>query len=94
MSGDPVADFRAGLRRSREGSGLDRATLATRIDDPDEQARAHNGLAHIHHTTGHLDLTRHHWQQALALYIKLDIPDAQAIRAHLAALDQASTDNK
>jgi tetratricopeptide (TPR) repeat protein len=67
--------------------------LATQIDDHYEQARAHSGLAHIHYTANHSDLARHHWQQALTLYIDLGIPDADDIRTHLAALDQTAADN-
>jgi tetratricopeptide (TPR) repeat protein len=66
-------------------------TLASQIGDRYEQARAHNGLAHVHHTTSDSDSARHHWQEALTLYSRLDIPDADDIRTHLATLDQAAT---
>ena len=68
-------------------------TLATQISDRYEQARAHNGLAHAHHTTGDLDQARHHWRHALALYTDLGVPDADDIPAHLTALDQATGDD-
>jgi hypothetical protein len=67
--------------------------VATKIEDFYEQARAHNGLANVHHATGHLDLTRHRWQQALTFYTDLNIPDSQAIRAHPAELDSSDHDS-
>ena len=69
-------------------------TLATQTGERYEQARAHDGLAHIHYASGELDQTRHHWRQALALYTHLGVPEADDIHAHLAALDQATGDDK
>ncbi|MDQ3886966.1 MAG: tetratricopeptide repeat protein [Actinomycetota bacterium] len=66
-------------------------TLATQISDRYELARAHNGLAHIHHATGELDQARDHWHEALALYTNLGVPDADEVRAHLTALNQAAS---
>ncbi|MGH3938233.1 MAG: tetratricopeptide repeat protein [Pseudonocardiaceae bacterium] len=65
-------------------------TVATQIGDRYEQARTHNGLAHTHHTTGDPEQTRQHWREALALYADLGVPDADDVRAHLNALDQAA----
>ncbi|MGH3811473.1 MAG: tetratricopeptide repeat protein, partial [Pseudonocardiaceae bacterium] len=61
-------------------------TLAVQIGDRYEQARAHDGLAHTHHATGDPDQARHHWQQALTRYTDLGVPEADDVRAHLAAL--------
>ncbi|MGH3940726.1 MAG: ATP-binding protein [Pseudonocardiaceae bacterium] len=65
-------------------------TLAAQIGDRYEQARAHNGLAHTHHTTGDLDQASYHWHQALDLYTDLAVPEADDVRAHLAALDHTT----
>jgi len=71
--------------RIQHAAALD---LATEIGDRHEQAHAHNGLARIHNAIGATGQARHHWRQALTLYINLGVPEADAIRAHLAALDQ------
>ena len=68
-------------------------TLATQIGDRYEQARAQDGLAHTHHATGDTDQARHHWRQALALYTDLGVPDADEVRAQLAALDHRTADD-
>jgi tetratricopeptide (TPR) repeat protein len=62
-------------------------TIATDIDDRYQQARAHTGLARTHHTLGNPERARHHHQHALALYTDLGGPEADQIRAHLAAID-------
>ena len=69
-------------------------TLATQTGERYEQARAHDGLARTHHASGELDQARHHWNQALALYTDLGVPEADDVHAHLAALDQATDDDK
>jgi tetratricopeptide (TPR) repeat protein len=61
--------------------------LARQIGDHDQQARAHAGLAQGHHATGDLVRARRHWQQALTLYTGVGAPEADQIRAHLAAAD-------
>lgn len=63
-------------------------TLATQIGDRYEQARAHNGLAQIHQAAGDPEQARYHWRHALDVYTVLDVPDAEAVDAHLSALDQ------
>ena len=55
-----------------------------------EQARAHVGLGRAHHATGDLDQARVHWQRALALFGELRVPDAEDVRAQLAALERAT----
>ncbi|MEN3362200.1 MAG: hypothetical protein V7637_6182, partial [Mycobacteriales bacterium] len=55
-----------------------------------EQARAHVGLGRAHHATGDLDQARVHWQRALALFGELRVPDAEDVRAQLAALDRST----
>jgi hypothetical protein len=68
--------------------------LARDLGQPADQARAHDGLAHAHHTLGHLDQARQHWQHALDILIDLGTPAADdlttaALRAHLADFDAA-----
>jgi DNA-binding SARP family transcriptional activator len=50
-----------------------------------QQACAHNGLARACHAAGHLSRARHHWNEALTLYITLGAPEADEVRAHLAS---------
>ncbi len=61
-------------------------TLAVETGDRYQQARAHTGLAHTRHAAGEHGLARQHWQRALTLYTDLGVPDADDVRAHLAAL--------
>jgi len=68
--------------RSAHASALG---LATQTGDKLEQARAHTGLARIHHATGDPAQARDHWRKALALYNDLGTPEADQIRAQLAA---------
>jgi len=63
-------------------------TLATATGDRNEQARANSGVAHSYRDTGEHDQARHHWLQALAGYTELDVPEADDIRKHLAAVDE------
>jgi tetratricopeptide (TPR) repeat protein len=65
--------------------------VATGTGNRYEQARAHVGLGRAHHATGDLDQARVHWQRALALFGELRVPDAEDVRAQLAALDRATT---
>jgi tetratricopeptide (TPR) repeat protein len=68
-------------------------TLAAQIGERYEHARAHNGLAHTHQIAGDTNQARYHWNYALALYTGLGVPDAEAVHAHLTALDQAAEDD-
>ena len=51
-----------------------------------EQARAHDGLARLHHGAGNAPEAYRHWQEALGRYTDLEVPEAEEIRRHLAAL--------
>jgi tetratricopeptide (TPR) repeat protein len=64
--------------------------IASETGNRYEQARAHVGLGRAHHATGDLDQARVHWERALALYGELRVPDAEDVRAQLAALDRAA----
>ena len=74
----------AQLAATHFSSALD---LAGETGDRNEHGRALEGLARISHEQGDLDQARRHWHDALAIYIELDVPDADRVRARLAALD-------
>lgn len=61
--------------------------LATQVGDKFQQARAHDGLARTHLTRATADQARQHWQLALTLFTEVGTPEAQEVRAQLAALD-------
>ncbi|HMH92665.1 MAG TPA: tetratricopeptide repeat protein, partial [Streptosporangiaceae bacterium] len=60
--------------------------LATQTGEQYEQARAHDGLARARHAAGELDQARRHWQEALARYAGLGVPEASIVRDRLAAM--------
>jgi tetratricopeptide (TPR) repeat protein len=64
--------------------------LAVQIGDKYEQARAHHGLGQACHADGDPDQARRHWQQALALFTELGTPEADQVRAQLAAARDGS----
>ncbi|MFI7647951.1 tetratricopeptide repeat protein [Micromonospora sp. NPDC049460] len=73
--------------------------LADELGQPLDQARAHDGLAHAQHALGRFESARGHWQQALALLTGLGVDQTEdeetstdAVRAHLARLDPASSE--
>jgi tetratricopeptide (TPR) repeat protein len=81
-----------GLGEALSGSGqLEEArdrydnalAIARQIGAQHTQARAHDCLACVYHFTGDHALARHHWQQALALYSDLGVPDAAKVSAKL-----------
>src|SRR5215472_15445216 len=67
--------------------------LAVETGDRYQQARAHTGLAHTRHAAGEHGLARQHWQHALTLYTDLGVPDADDVRADLAALGHIAEDS-
>jgi DNA-binding SARP family transcriptional activator/tetratricopeptide (TPR) repeat protein len=50
-----------------------------------EQARARNGLARACDAAGDHGQARRHWNEALAIYLSIGAPEAEKVRAHLAA---------
>jgi tetratricopeptide (TPR) repeat protein len=60
-------------------------SLASQIDDRYEQASAHSGLARCQIAAGSTSRARQHWERALALYAPLGVPEADQVRAQLAA---------
>ncbi|MEO3925087.1 tetratricopeptide repeat protein [Micromonosporaceae bacterium B7E4] len=51
-----------------------------------QQARVHTGLGNAHRVLGNPDLARIHYEQAYATYTELGVPEAEDVRARLAAL--------
>jgi DNA-binding SARP family transcriptional activator/tetratricopeptide (TPR) repeat protein len=85
-TGDPAAS----LAHHREA-----LALATELAQPADQARAHDGLAHAHRALDRPERAREHWGLALDILTSLGTEHTEepevgvdAIRAHLAALDQ------
>lgn len=60
--------------------------LASEAGGPLEQARAHSGPARACQADGDSLQARHHWQQALTRYAAIGAPEADEIRARLAAI--------
>jgi hypothetical protein len=60
--------------------------LTQRTGDPFEQARALDGIAGTHHHAGEVGRAQEHWCQALTIYVRLGVPEADTVRANLAAL--------
>jgi DNA-binding SARP family transcriptional activator/tetratricopeptide (TPR) repeat protein len=73
--------------RARHAAALG---LARQVGDGYEQARAHNGLGHAHRGTGDLSQARYNWKQALALFTEIGTPEADQVRAQLAAAGEDS----
>jgi hypothetical protein len=68
-------------------TGWVRVVVAGQIGEANEQARAHDGLAHAYHAAGNSVRARHHWRHALIHYASLGAPEADQVRAQLAAAD-------
>lgn len=63
------------------------------LRQPADQARAHDGLAHVHRVLNQTERAREHWQQALNILTSLGTSYTEdleasttAIRAHLATV--------
>jgi len=59
--------------------------LASRLREEHAQARAHEGLGNGYQASGDSSRARSHWQRALTLYSNLGVPEADQVRAQLAA---------
>jgi hypothetical protein len=70
------------LARAQHAAALG---LASQIGAKLQQARAHHGLARGHEAVFDPGQARPHWQQALALYTDLGVPEAGQVRAEVAA---------
>ena len=58
-------------------------TLASQAGCKNEEAQAHDGLADTYHAAGEKDPARAHWQQALAIYTALAVPEATQVSTKL-----------
>jgi DNA-binding SARP family transcriptional activator/tetratricopeptide (TPR) repeat protein len=79
-----LATGQPGEARAQHAAALD---LAGQVGDTYEQARGHYGLARACDAAGAPGQALHHWRQALELYTGLGTPEADRIRARLAAAD-------
>jgi tetratricopeptide (TPR) repeat protein len=79
-----VATGQPGDARAQNAAAL---ALAGQGGDRYEQARAHYGLARACDADGDPGQAVHHWRQALDLYTELGAPEADQVRARLAAAD-------
>jgi DNA-binding SARP family transcriptional activator/tetratricopeptide (TPR) repeat protein len=77
-----LAAGQPGQARTEHAAAL---ALTSQTGDKHEQARAHNGLGHCYHAAGDPGQDLRHWQEALALYTYLGAPEADQVRAQLAA---------
>jgi DNA-binding SARP family transcriptional activator/Tfp pilus assembly protein PilF len=77
-----LAAGQPGRARTQHAAAL---VLTSQTGDKHEQARAHNGLGHCCHVTGDPGQDLRHWQEALALFADLGAPEADHVRAQLAA---------
>jgi tetratricopeptide (TPR) repeat protein len=59
--------------------------IAVKISNTFEQAAIHRELAENHHATGENQQARRHWEQALDLYTRQGMPEADQIQAQLDA---------
>jgi tetratricopeptide (TPR) repeat protein len=66
--------------------------IASEADSPREQARAHSGLARACQAAGDPVQARHHWQEALDRYTAIGAPEADEVRARLAAIGDGDGD--
>jgi tetratricopeptide (TPR) repeat protein len=64
--------------------------LGIELDLGHMQARALDGLGRAYHALGDAEEARGNWQQALAIFTKLGVPEAEQVRARLAAAQDAT----
>jgi tetratricopeptide (TPR) repeat protein len=67
----------------------DALSLASTTGDTYWQARAHDGLARIHHAGGRPEQARELWLAALGLYTEMGAPEADQIRMMLTGINLA-----
>jgi hypothetical protein len=57
--------------------------MADMLGERYELARAHHGLGQVRFAAGDRGQARQHWEQALALFTDMGIPEADTVRAGL-----------
>ena len=82
-----LGDTLRAMRKTGDGLSHHRWALAMarRIGDRYQLARALDGIAHALHDTGRTAAARRHWTNALAVFTDLGGPEAEQVRARLAA---------
>ena len=78
--------FTAGRAADAQAQYAAALEAAGQAKDNYEQARAHEGLAGTCQADGAQDQARRHWREAFTLYAELGAPEADRIRAQLAAV--------
>jgi tetratricopeptide (TPR) repeat protein len=78
--------FQTGNTDRARGHHATALRLASEAGAPLVQARAHSGLARTCQADGDSRQARHHWQEALTRYTAIGAPEADQIRAQLAAI--------
>jgi tetratricopeptide (TPR) repeat protein len=68
--------------------------LASEAGLPQQQARAHGGLARVCDADGDVTGASNHWQEALASYDAIGAPEAGEIRARLAMMGGNGDDTR
>ena len=75
-----------GLTRQARAHHRDALAVASQFGRQHLEARSHDGLASTYYASGRLDLARYHWENALARYASLGVPEAAQVRARLARM--------
>ena len=75
-----------GLPDHAEASHQHALSIAVAIGHPYEQARAYDGLAAVSTMRRAPEDARRRWELALEVYKRLNLPEAEAVHAHLASL--------
>ena len=65
------------------------ALAIARSISPHQQARAHDGLGDVSAAEGDAAGAGAHWHDALDLYVQMEVPEAERVRAKLDAMDKA-----
>jgi tetratricopeptide (TPR) repeat protein/transcriptional regulator with XRE-family HTH domain len=86
LNGLGEAAFRLGRHAEACAHHAAALAVASGIDSRDQEARAHAGLGQAHQAMDRCATAQEHWQEALRRYTDLADPQADRVRAELAAL--------
>jgi tetratricopeptide (TPR) repeat protein len=92
LNGLGEADHTAGQPTGALSHHTDALTIAVELGACRQQARAHTGIGHAHRALDDLRQARHHYEQAQRLYTKLELPEADHLRATLDTLTPGQPD--